>query len=258
MGQPSSIFDVSGRVTLVTGGSSGLGLQIVRALVRAGARVASLARTHEASISEDIRKLASPDNPPIFVSSDVTRQADIESAFDEVERRYGLVTVLFNNAGISEKRRASNIDRESWREIMAVNVDGQFFVAQEAARRMIAAKSPGSIVNTTSILAESLLRGTAAYATSKAAVAQMTRVLALEWAAHRIRVNALAPGWFPTRMNEEFLESPGGGFIRGQNPMRRFGEEGDLDGVVLLLASDASRYMTGSVITVDGGHSLVS
>jgi 2-dehydro-3-deoxy-D-gluconate 5-dehydrogenase len=249
MGQPSSIFDVSGRVTLVTGGSSGLGLQIVRALVRAGARVASLARTHEASISEDIRKLASPDNPPIFVSSDVTRQADIESAFDEVERRYGLVTVLFNNAGISEKRRASNIDRESWREIMAVNVDGQFFVAQEAARRMIAAKSPGSIVNTTSILA---------YATSKAAVAQMTRVLALEWAAHRIRVNALAPGWFPTRMNEEFLESPGGGFIRGQNPMRRFGEEGDLDGVVLLLASDASRYMTGSVITVDGGHSLVS
>lgn len=258
MGQALSIFDVSDRVILVTGGSSGLGLQIVRALVRAGARVASLARTHEATICEDVAKLASPENSPMFISFDVTRQEDIQSAFDAIEARYGLVTVLFNNAGVSEKKRASSIDRNSWREIMAVNVDGQFFVAQEAARRMIGAKSGGSIVNTTSILAESLLRGTAAYATSKAAVAQMTRVLALEWAAHKIRVNALAPGWFPTRMNEEFLESPGGGFIRGQNPMRRFGEEGDLDGVVLLLASDASRYMTGSVITVDGGHSLVS
>jgi 2-dehydro-3-deoxy-D-gluconate 5-dehydrogenase len=258
MGQPSNIFDVSGRVILVTGGSSGLGLQIVRALVRAGARVASLARTHESVICEQLGKLAAPDCTPMFVSADVTRQADIEQAFDNIENRYGLVSVLFNNAGVSEKKRASSIDRNSWREIMAVNVDGQFFVAQEAARRMMAAKSPGSIINTTSILAESLLRGTAAYATSKAAVAQMTRVLALEWASHQIRVNALAPGWFPTRMNEEFLESPGGGFIRGQNPMRRFGEEGDLDGVVLLLASDASRYMTGSVITVDGGHSLVS
>jgi 2-dehydro-3-deoxy-D-gluconate 5-dehydrogenase len=258
MGQTSSIFEVSGRVILVTGGSSGLGLQIVRALVRAGAKVASLARTHEPTLCEEVSKLASPDNRPMFVNSDVTRQSDIQKAFDDIEAQYGLVTVLFNNAGISEKKRASSIDRDSWRAIMAVNVDGQFFVAQEAARRLIAAKSAGSIVNTTSILAESLLRGTAAYATSKAAVAQMTRVLALEWAAHHIRVNALAPGWFPTRMNEEFLESPGGGFIRGQNPMRRFGEEGDLDGVVLLLASDASRYMTGSVITVDGGHSLVS
>jgi 2-dehydro-3-deoxy-D-gluconate 5-dehydrogenase len=258
MGHTADIFDVSGRVILVTGGSSGLGLQIVRVLVRAGAKVASLARTHEAVICEEVGRLASPHNPPMFVNSDVTRQAEIEKAFDDIEARYGLVTVLFNNAGVSEKKRASNIDRSSWREIMSVNVDGQFFVAQEAARRMIAAKSPGSIINTTSILAESLLRGTAAYATSKAAVAQMTRVLALEWAPHQIRVNALAPGWFPTRMNEEFLESPGGGFIRGQNPMRRFGEEGDLDGVVLLLASDASRYMTGSVITVDGGHSLVS
>jgi 2-dehydro-3-deoxy-D-gluconate 5-dehydrogenase len=258
MGQTSDIFDVSGRVMLVTGGSSGLGLQMVRALVVAGAKVASLARTHDPVVCIELSNLAKLNNPPVFVHADVTQQEDIEEAFDEIESVFGLATVVFNNAGVSEKKRASDIDRESWREIMAVNVDGQFFVAQEAARRMIAAKSAGSIINTTSILAESLLRGTAAYATSKAAVAQMTRVLALEWAAHHIRVNALAPGWFPTRMNEEFLESPGGGFIRGQNPMRRFGEEGDLDGVVLLLASDASRYMTGSVITVDGGHSLVS
>jgi 2-dehydro-3-deoxy-D-gluconate 5-dehydrogenase len=258
MGQVPGIFDVSGRVALVTGGSSGLGLQIVRALVRAGAKVISAARTHDMTIVDDVMALAAPENTPQFVYADVTSQSDIERAFDSAEAAHGLVTILFNNAGVTEKKRASEIDRESWREIMAVNVDGQFFVAQEAARRMMAAKSGGSIINTTSILAESLLRGTAAYATSKAAVAQMTRALALEWAAHGIRVNAIAPGWFPTRMNQEFLDSPGGDFIRGQNPMRRFGEAGDLDGVVLLLASDASRYMTGSVLTVDGGHSLIS
>jgi 2-dehydro-3-deoxy-D-gluconate 5-dehydrogenase len=258
MGQASDIFDVSDRIILVTGGSSGLGLQMVRLLVQSGAKVASLARTHEPLICDELLKLTGAKNPPMFVHADVTRQKDIEQAFDEIESQLGLVTVLFNNAGVSEKKRASDIDRESWREIMAVNVDGQFFVAQQAARRMIAAKTGGSIINTSSILAEGLLRGTAAYSTSKAAVSQMTRALALEWAAHQIRVNAIAPGWFPTRMNEEFLNSPAGGFIRGQNPMRRCGEEGDLDGVVLLLASDASLYMTGSVLTVDGGHSLVS
>jgi 2-dehydro-3-deoxy-D-gluconate 5-dehydrogenase len=258
MGQTPALFDISGRVVLVTGGSSGLGLQMVRTLVCAGAKVVSAARTHDVLVNDDVNAMAGTENPPLFVNADVTSQSDIERAFDAAEAAHGLVTILFNNAGVSEKKRASEIDRESWRQIMAVNVDGQFFVAQEAARRMIAAKCSGSIVNTTSILAESLLRGTAAYATSKAAVAQMTRALALEWAAHQIRVNAIAPGWFPTRMNEEFLNSPAGGFVRGQNPMRRFGEQGDLDGVVLLLASDASRYMTGSVLTVDGGHSLVS
>jgi 2-dehydro-3-deoxy-D-gluconate 5-dehydrogenase len=258
MGQTPALFDISGRVVLVTGGSSGLGLQMVRTLVRAGAKVVSVARTHDVLINNEVSALAGPQTQPLFVKADVTNQSDIERAFSAAEAAHGLVTILFNNAGVTEKKRASEIDRESWREIMAVNVDGQFFVAQEAARRIIAAKSGGSIINTTSILAESLLRGTAAYATSKAAVAQMTRALALEWAAHQIRVNAIAPGWFPTRMNEEFLNSPAGGFVRGQNPMHRFGEPGDLDGVVLLLASDASRYMTGSVLTVDGGHSLVS
>ena len=258
MNQPSAIFDISDRVVLVTGGSSGLGLQMVRTLVREGAKVVSVARSHDLAICDDVTARAGDANQPVFVSADIISQADIERAFNVAEMKFGLVTVLFNNAGVSEKKRASEIDRESWREIMSINVDGQFFVAQEAARRMIAAKSGGSIVNTTSILAESLLRGTAAYATSKAAVAQMTRVLALEWASHKIRVNALAPGWFPTRMNQEILSSSGGDFIRGQNPLRRFGQEGDLDGVVLLLASDASRYMTGSVLTVDGGHSLVS
>ena len=253
-----SVFDVTGRVVLVTGGSSGLGLQIARALVRAGAKVASVARLHDAGVCEALRAEAAAGCEPVFVSADIREQGDIEKMFEAAERAFGTVTVLFNNAGVSEKQRAGKISRDSWRDIMSVNMDGQFFVAQEAARRMMKAKSGGSIINTTSILAQSAMLGTAAYSISKAAVSQMTRALALEWAAHQIRVNAIAPGWFPTRMNAEFLGGLGGDFIRSQNPMKRLGEAGDLDGAALLLASDASRYMTGTVLTVDGGQSLVS
>lgn len=253
-----SIFDVSGRVVLVTGGSSGLGLQLARAMVRAGAKVASVARTHDSGLSEALRREAAAGCQPVFISADIREQAEIVKMFDAAEQAFGTVTVLFNNAGVSEKQRAGKISRVSWRDIMSVNIDGQFFAAQEAARRMMEAKCEGSIINTTSILANSAMLGTAAYSISKAAVAQMTRALALEWAGRNIRVNAIAPGWFPTRMNADFLGGLGGDFIRTQNPMRRLGKEGDLDGVALLLASSASRYMTGTVLTVDGGQSLVS
>jgi 2-dehydro-3-deoxy-D-gluconate 5-dehydrogenase len=253
-----SVFDVTGRVVLVTGGSSGLGLQLARVMISAGAKVASVARAHDAALCEALGAEAGRGCKPVFISADIRNQDEIVRMFDAAEQALGTVTVLFNNAGVSEKKRAGKIDRESWREIMSVNVDGQFFTAQEAARRMMEAKCGGSIINITSILAQSAMRGTAAYSISKAAVTQMTRSLALELAAQQIRVNAIAPGWFPTRMNSEFLAGLGGNFIRSQNPMRRLGEAGDLDGVALLLASSASRYMTGTVLTVDGGQSLVS
>ena len=243
---------------MVTGGSSGLGLQAVKTFVQRGARVASVARMHDAGVVETVFGLAAGPSKPLFIHADITSPAEVNRCFDECEAAFGTVTVLFNNAGISQKQRAREIDRASWSDLMAVNVDAQFFMAQEAARRIAAAALTGSIINMTSILATHPLRGTAAYSISKAAVTQMTKSLALEWAAHGIRVNAIAPGWFPTRMSHEFLSGPGGDFIRGQNPMRRLGAEGDLDGAALLLASDASRYMTGTVLTVDGGHSLVS
>ncbi len=257
MGTPSSIFDVSDRVIMVTGGSSGLGLQAVKTLVQCGARVASVARMHDAGVNNAVTDLATNRNRPVFIHSDITSPAEVARSFDECEAEFGVATVLLNNAGISQKQRAREIDRASWGELMAVNVDAQFFMAQEAARRVAAAGLCGSIINVTSILAAHPLRGTAAYSVSKAAVTQMTKALAVEWAAQGIRVNAIAPGWFPTRMSHEFLSGPGGDFIRGQNPMRRLGAEGDLDGTLLLLASDASRYMTGTVLTVDGGQSLV-
>jgi len=186
----------------------------------------------------------------------VTHPDEIVRAFDEAEARFGPITALFNNAGVAHMARALDTTRDMLEHIFEVNVAGAFFVAQEAARRMIRHGEGGSIVNTTSILGERPQKGAAAYSMSKACVTQMTRALALEWAAHDIRVNAISPGWFPTRINEEQLQGPAGGYFKGQNPMRRLGEPQDLDGVVLMLASDASRYMTGSIITVDGGHQL--
>ncbi|MBK3745963.1 SDR family oxidoreductase [Paraburkholderia aspalathi] len=244
-------FSVAGKVIVVTGGSSGLGLRMTHVLARHGARVVAVSRTPVEECSD-----AECGGEIIHILADVTREDDVARAFDETEQRFGPATVVFNNAGVAHMARAIDTTRAMLEHIFEVNVAGAFFVAQEAARRMIAAKTGGVIVNSTSILGERPQKGAAAYAMSKAAVTQMTRALALEWACHDIRVNAIAPGWFPTHINEPLLSGPAGGFFKARNPLRRLGEPEDLDGVVLLLASDASRYMTGSVLTLDGGHSL--
>lgn len=246
-----ALFSVAGKTIAVTGGSSGLGLRMVEVLSRHGANVISISRTHapERGREQGCGEI-------IDILADVTHADEVQRAFDEAEARLGPVTVVFNNAGVAQMARALDTTREMLEHVFEVNVAGAFFVAQEAARRLIAAGRAGAIVNSTSILAERPQKGAAAYAMSKAAISQMTRALALEWACHDIRVNAIAPGWFPTRLNETVLEGPAGGFLRGRNPMRRLGEAPDLDGAVLMLASDASRYMTGAIVTIDGGHSL--
>lgn len=244
------LFSVRGKVIAVTGGSSGLGQRMVRVLAGQGARVVSISRSHAGESH-------CPSGGEVLeIMADVTRPDEIVHAFDEAERRFGPVSVLFNNAGVAHMARALDTTRDMLEHIFEVNVAGAFFTAQEAARRMIAQGEGGVIVNTTSILGERPQKGAAAYSMSKACVTQMTRALALEWAAHDIRVNAISPGWFPTRINEEQLAGPAAGYFRGRNPMRRLGAPDDLDGVVLMLASDASRYMTGTVVTVDGGHAL--
>jgi NAD(P)-dependent dehydrogenase (short-subunit alcohol dehydrogenase family) len=243
-----SAISVAGKTIAVTGGSSGLGLRMVQVLAAHGANVVSISRT------------PAPDNEHRSnihnIIADVTVAADIERAFDEAEQHLGAVTVVFNNAGVATMERALTTTREQLRHIFEVNVEGAFFVAQEAAKRMIAKNVGGSIINLSSILADAPLKGSGAYAMSKAAVAQMTKSLALEWAPHGIRVNAIAPGWFPTRLNEAIMEGPAKGYLKGKNPMRRLGEPEDIDGAILMLASDASSYITGTVITIDGGHSL--
>ncbi|SCD24518.1 SDR family NAD(P)-dependent oxidoreductase [Brucella inopinata] len=244
------LFSVRGKVIAVTGGSSGLGLRMVHMLAGYGARVISISRTHAGE------SLCPSGGEVLEIMADVTRPEEIARAFDEGESRFGPISALFNNAGVAHMARALDTTRDMLEHIFEVNVAGAFFTAQEVARRMIAQGQGGSIINVTSILGERPQKGAAAYSMSKACVSQMTRALALEWAAHDIRVNAISPGWFPTRINEEQLQGPAAGYLKGRNPMRRLGDPNDLDGVVLLLASDASRYMTGSILTVDGGHQL--
>jgi NAD(P)-dependent dehydrogenase (short-subunit alcohol dehydrogenase family) len=183
------------------------------------------------------------------IGLDVARNADVSAVLAGL----GPIHVVVNNAGVGDGARALDLDEAELRRIYDTNVHGSWFVAQQAARRMVDDAIPGSIINIASITA--FRPGTsAAYASSKAAVVQMTKALAREWARHGIRVNALAPGFFETDMTRELLESEFGQTMLKRVPQRRFGGLQDLDGPLLLLASDASAYMTGSVITVDGGH----
>lgn len=262
-----SIFSVKGKTVLVTGGTSGLGLYMVQTLAAHGARVVSLSLPHQdqgcqnqGGQNQGHECLATRQcNAAILsIEGDVCDQSVVAAAFDQAEAMFGPVEVLFNNAGIACKASALDTTPAMLEQIFSVNVTGAFQVAQEAARRMIAAKITGSIINTTSILGAQPQKGAIAYAMSKAALTQMTRSLALEWATYGIRVNALAPGWFPTGINQELLDGPASGFLRAKNPMRRLGQADDLQGVLLLLASQAGCYMTGTTVTVDGGHSLQS
>jgi NAD(P)-dependent dehydrogenase (short-subunit alcohol dehydrogenase family) len=165
------------------------------------------------------------------------------------------VTLLVNNAGVAHANRAVELPPEEWRRVLDTNLDAVFFTAQEAAKRMLAAKKQGSIVNIASILGLGVSKGTVAYAVAKAAVIQLTKSLALELAFKGVRVNAIAPGFVVTEINREYLTGEGAGITR-HIPVGRFGEERDLDGAFLLLASDAGRFMAGSVIVVDGGQVL--
>lgn len=250
------LFSVAGKSVLITGGSSGIGLQMVRLFVTRGAKVSSVATHHDPKTVADIDDLVGSGVPVCFIEANLREEADVKRAFDEATATHGVPEILFNNAGVSLRSRVMDVTRDEWSGVMDINLKAMFFVAQEAARRMLAAKMAGSIINMTSILGQRAMTGTAVYSSSKAALSQMTKALAFELTGHRIRVNAIAPGWFETRMTSEFLNGGAKAFLKSVNPMRRLGEDGDLDGAALLLASNAGRYMTGTIITVDGGQSL--
>lgn len=246
------IFRLDGQVALVTGASSGLGARFAEVAAAYGAAVVLVARRAERlkALKEKIEKAG---GRAAVAEADVTDRAAMARAFDAAEKAFGTVTLLVNNAGVAQQAaRAVELPEAEWRRVLDTDLDAVFFTAQEAARRMLAAGKRGSIVNIASVLGLGVSKGTAAYAVAKAAVIQLTKALALELAFKGVRVNALAPGWFVTEINREYLTGEGAGITR-QIPMGRFGEEGDLDGAFLLLASDAGRYMAGAVIVVDGG-----
>ncbi len=253
MTKAAKLFDLTGRVALVTGASSGLGQQFARALADNGAAVALVARRAE-RLEKFRAELEKSGGKAVAIEADVNDRAAMRRAFDKAESALGTVTVLVNNAGIAHGGRATDMPEEEWRKVLGTNLDAVFFWAQEAAKRMLAAKKPGAIVNIASVLGLAAARGAVAYATSKAGVVQLTKALAVELAFKGVRVNAIAPGWFVTEMNDDYLNGEAGEKIKREVPMGRFGKAGELDGALLLLASDAGGYMAGATVVVDGGQ----
>ena len=248
-----SIFRLDGKVVLVTGASSGLGRHFALLLARAGASVAIAARRIDKlrELAGDIEALGVRTQA---VGMDVTDAASIAGAFDELAAGVGCPDVVVNNAGVTITKPLLQQSEADWDSVMGTNLKGGWLVAQEAARRMVAAGKGGSLVNVASILGERVAGGVAPYAISKAGVVQATKALALELARYNIRANALLPGYIVTDLNRDFLGSEAGQKLRARIPSRRFGELDDLSGPMLLLASDAGQHMSGAVLVVDGGH----
>jgi 3-oxoacyl-[acyl-carrier protein] reductase len=249
----ADMFSLNGRVALVTGASSGLGVQFAKALADNGAAVALVARRADRlkSLKDEIEGKG---GRAVAIEADVTDHAAVARAFDAAEKAFGTVTILVNNAGIAHGGRAVEMPPEEWRKVLTTNLDAVFFWAQEAARRLLAAKKQGAIVNIASVLGLAVSKGAVAYAAAKAGVVQVTKALAVELAFKGVRVNAIAPGWFVTEMNDDYLSGEAGDAIKREIPMGRFGNPGDLDGALLLLVSDAGSYITGATIVVDGGQ----
>ncbi|MFA7439421.1 MAG: glucose 1-dehydrogenase [Sphingomonadaceae bacterium] len=243
------MFELGGKRILVTGASSGLGRHFSLTLARAGAEVVAAAR-REAALEDLVRKITAGGGKARAVRLDVTDAVSIAAAFDAC----GDLDVLVNNAGVTNTRPLLDQTEADFSGIIDTNLKGTFLVATEAARRMRDRGAAGSIINIASILGLRQGGQVTPYAISKAGVVQMTKQMALELARCNIRVNALAPGYIETGLNEAFFASDAGQALIRRIPQRRLGTPNDLDGPLILLASDASLYMTGSVIAVDGGH----
>jgi NAD(P)-dependent dehydrogenase (short-subunit alcohol dehydrogenase family) len=250
------VFDITNKHILITGGSSGLGRHFARFLANNGARVTLAARRAEA-LASAVAEIDKAGGKAKSVPMDVTQAASIDAAMLQAEAGFGPIDAVVNNAGVTATKPALEQDERSWDSVVDTNLKGVWMVAQAAARRMVDNKVKGSIVNIASILGLRVAGSVAPYAISKAGVIQMTKALALEWSRYGIRVNALAPGYFVTELNDDFFTSEAGKALIKRVPQRRLGELTELDGPLLLLISNAGSFMTGSVVTVDGGH-LVS
>jgi 2-deoxy-D-gluconate 3-dehydrogenase len=250
---------LAGRTALVTGAFGGLGLHFAQVLAAHGAKVALVGRRIDLgrSVAAELGAAVARPADVRAYALDVTEPASVAAAMVAIGAELGVASIVVNNAGTVARAPSVELSEEAWSDVVDVNLSGVFRVAQASAREMVRAGTGGTIVNIASILGLRVRSQVVAYAATKAAVVQLTKALALEWAEHGIRVNAIAPGYFETDINRDLLRSPTGQAIVARVPQRRVGQLAELDGPLLLLASDASSYMTGAVIPVDGGH-LVS
>ena len=249
--------NLNGKVALVTGASSGLGARFAKILAEAGAQVVLAARRVE-RLKELRAEIESNGGAAHLVALDVTDYASIKSAIAHAETEAGPIDILINNSGVSSTQRLVDVTPEDYRQVMDTNLQGAFFVAQEAAKRMIlrAKGDPNRqhrIINIASVAGLRVLSQIGVYCMSKAGVVQMTKAMALEWGRHGINVNAICPGYIETEINREYFQSEGGQKLIDMLPRKRIGHPEDLDGLLLLLSADESRFINGAIITADDG-----
>lgn len=251
----SANFDLKGRVAMVTGASSGFGEHFVRVLAAAGAQVVAGARREDR-----LRQLVAEVGPEraLAVAMDVTDAASVAAAFAAAEARFGTVDVLVNNAGVAAPGLVHKTGEADWDWVVDTNLKGAWLVASETARRLLAAGKGGAIVNIASVLGLATSRGHGIYSATKAGVIQLTKHMALELAGKGIRVNAICPGYFKTEMNDEYFDSAAGQQYIAATPGGRLGRMDEIDGPLLLLASDAGSFINGALLPVDGGHLVMS
>ena len=253
------LFDLTGKTALITGGSRGLGLQIAQALGEAGAKVVISSRK-PADLEQATATLQDSGIDARWIAADCAKEADIRRLADEAMQRLGQVDILVNNAGAAWGAPAEDHPIEAWDKVMNLNVRGYFVLSQEIARRSMIPAKAGRIINIASIAG---LGGnppgmqTIAYNTSKGAVINFTRALGCEWGHHGITVNAICPGFFPSKMTEDTLARIGKE-LAAKTPLQRLGDDEDLKGLALLYASDAGKHITGQWMAVDGGASVIT
>jgi len=249
---PTQIFNMHGKTALVTGASGALGERFVRTLAAAGATVIGTSRQAQHAVLEQLA--ADLGDQFITAELDVTDSASIEALLQVAYARQASLDVLINNAGVASSAAAIDLADSAWDGVIATNLTGPWTLAQRWARQQITREQGGSLINIASLLASRVTKGVAPYAAAKAALRHVSEALALEWGRYNIRVNTISPGYIESAMTRQLLQGAEGQATVQRQPRRVAGQPEDLDGVILLLASDASRHITGTDIIVDGGH----
>ena len=253
MNDIAELFSMTGRVALVTGAASGMGERFAHVLAKAGAKVICAARRAD-RIEQVAAAIRDAGGQASAVQVDIADRQSVESGFEAASKHFGLIDVLINNAGQLSFESLPNIDEDSWQNLINVNMTGTMRMTQVFSRRLIVAGKPGVIVNISSITGMGVMRGVAPYGCVKAAVNHLTRQTAADLLDHGIRCNAIAPGYFHTEMSADVFATDTGKAVQAGLPLKRAGNVEELDGALLLLASNASTYINGVILPVDAGH----